>query len=546
MLENEGIRQLRVAAYARVSTDRDDQANSFESQVKYFNDWITRQEGWNMVNVYADEGITGTSTQKRERFNQMIQDALSGKIDVILTKEVSRFARNTLDSISYTRKLKEHGVVVVFMLDGIDTSQPDAELRLTIMAALAQDESRKTSERVKWGQKRRMEQGVVFGRDMLGYTVRNGRLVLEPEGAEIVRQIFHKYTIEGKGSYVIARELKEAGKKPMNPDGRIHYENDWSTTIILRILRNEKYVGDLCQKKTWTKNFLDHKKRYNRGNEDTVYIKNHHPEIAIISRELWDATQAELKRRTLTKEQKSKYSNRYWCSGKIWCGVCGERFVSKRKPLKDGTTHISWRCFNHTKATAFKSADCDNNNYVNEKTLLSIMSYIMKFLVSEKEQIKQELLSGIEALGIENTSAPTETTRLQITQIESRKSKLMDGLLDDLISKTEFTLKKSELDIKLNALKDHLDCVESEIQTKQQEIERINRISEKISEILDFDFKEGSRILNSITSKIVVYQDKRVKVHVVGIPCSFTVTYETSGRSETYKTAITHFDINRQ
>lgn len=546
MLENGGIKLLRIAAYARVSTDRDDQANSFESQVKYFDDWITRQKGWNLVNVYADEGITGTSTQRREQFNQMIQDALSGKIDVILTKEVSRFARNTLDSISYTRKLKEHGVVVVFMLDGIDTSQPDAELRLTIMAALAQEESRKTSERVKWGQKRRMEQGIVFGRDMLGYTVQNGRLDLEPEGAKIVRQIFHKYTIEGKGSYVIARELKEAGIKPMNPDGRIHYENDWSTTIILRILRNEKYVGDLCQKKTWTRNFLDHKKRYNRGNEETVYIKNHHPEIAIISRELWDATQAELKRRTLTKKQKAKHSNRHWCSGKIWCGVCGERFVSKRKPLKDGTTHISWRCINHTKAAAFKSAECDNNNYVNEKTLLSIMSYIVEFLVSNKAQLKQELLAEIKALQIEHTSAPIEVTRVQIHQIEFRKSKLMDSLLDGLISKAEFTLKKSELDAKLNVLKDHLGCAESELQTKQQELGKINRISEKISSLLDFDFKEESRILYFITSKIVVYQDKRIEVHMVGIPYRFIVTYETSGRSETYKTTITRFDINRQ
>ena len=332
----------------------------------------------------------------------------------------------------------------------------------------------------------------------------------------------------------------------MNPDGRIHYENGWSTTIILRILRNEKYVGDLCQKKTWTKNFLDHKKRYNRGNEDTVYIKNHHPEIAIISRELWDATQIELKRRALTKEQKSKYSNRHWCSGKIWCGVCGERFVSKRKPLKGGTTHMSWRCFNHTRAAAFRSAECGNDNYVNEKTLLSIMGYIMRFLVSNKEQLKQELLSEIEALGFEHTSAPAETAKSQITQIESRKSKLMDSLLDGLISKTEFTVKKSELDAKLNALKDHLDCVRSDIEIEQQETDKINRISEKIDEILDSDLNEYSRILNSITSKIVVYPDKRVQVYIVGIPCSFIVTYETSGRAETYKTVITGFDINRQ
>jgi len=170
----------------------------------------------------------------------------------------------------------------------------------------------------------------------------------------------------------------------------------------------------------------------------------------------------------------------------------------------------------------------------------------MRFLVSNKEQLKQELLSEIEALGFEHTSAPAETAKSQITQIESRKSKLMDSLLDGLISKTEFTVKKSELDAKLNALKDHLDCVRSDIEIEQQETDKINRISEKIDEILDSDLNEDSRILNSITSKIVVYPDKRVQVYIVGIPCSFIVTYETSGRAETYKTVITGFDINRQ
>lgn len=547
MPENDAGKRLRAAAYARVSTDGDDQANSFENQVNYFRDWITRQEGWDLVQVYADEGVTGTSTQKREQFNQMIQAALSGKIDVILTKEVSRFARNTLDSISYTRMLAERGVMVVFILDGIDTSQPDAELRLTIMAALAQEESRKTSERVKWGQRRRMEQGVVFGRDMLGYRVRNGRLEMEPEGAQIVRQIFHKYTIEGKGSHVIARELKEAGVKPMDPDGRHRYENGWSSTVILRILRNEKYVGDLCQKKTWTKSFLDHKKRYNRGDEETIYIKDHHPQIAIVNRELWDATQTELKRRSMAGKQGAKHSNRRWCSGKIRCGVCGEHFVSRRRTLGDGTEHISWRCLNHARAAASRSAECGNSSYVNERVLLLVMSRVMEFLAANavnREALKRELLSEIAA------SAPTapnftEAARSRIAQLEARRGRLVDGLLDGLIGQEEFASRKSELDARLNGLKAHLECEEAELRAKKREDGRSRNLSEKINEILAFDFRGNSHVLSSILSEIIIYGDRHIEVHIAGIPYLFLVTYETGGKARSYKVNITRFDIKR-
>ena len=162
------MRKLKVAAYARVSTDKDDQANSLANQRQYFTDFINSHKDWKLVAVYYDEGISGTQTKKRSGFNSMIQDAMNGDIDFILTKEVARFARNTVDTLSYTRKLKEVGVGVLFTIDNIDTRDRDGELRLTIMASMAQEESRKTSERVKWGQKRRMEQGVVFGRDLLG------------------------------------------------------------------------------------------------------------------------------------------------------------------------------------------------------------------------------------------------------------------------------------------------------------------------------------------------------------------------------------------
>ena len=219
---------LRVSAYARVSTDKEDQTNSLASQKNYFAEYITRHKNWKLNKVYYDEGISGTQTKKRMGFQEMIQDAMNGEMDLILTKEVSRFSRNTVDTLSYTRQLKDAGVGVLFTIDNIDTRDLDGELRLTIMASIAQEESRKTSERVKWGQKRSMEQGVVFGRDLLGYTVKNGVLSINDEEASIVRTIFHKYTNEGKGTYIIARELLEEGIHPK----RVKI---WSNTAILRV-----------------------------------------------------------------------------------------------------------------------------------------------------------------------------------------------------------------------------------------------------------------------------------------------------------------------
>ena len=178
---------IKVAAYCRVSTDKDDQANSFESQQRYFREYIDRQPDWELVDVYADEGITGTSTKKRTAFNRMINDAYQGKIQIIVTKEISRFSRNIVDTLTYTREQKQLGVGVRFIIDGIDTMDPESEMLLGIMSAIAQEESRKTSSRVKWGQTRQMERGVVFGPSLLGYDVKGGQLTVNPEGAELVR-----------------------------------------------------------------------------------------------------------------------------------------------------------------------------------------------------------------------------------------------------------------------------------------------------------------------------------------------------------------------
>ena len=202
---------IQVASYCRVSTDKDDQANSFESQQRYFREYIQRHPDWTLYKVYADEGITGTSTKKRTQFNRMINDACEGKFALIVTKEVSRFSRNILDTISYTRELRAMGVAVEFVMDGINTMNPEAELHLSIMASLAQEESRKTSSRVVWGQTRQMERGIVFGQSMLGYDVKDGKISVNPEGAELVKLIFHKYAIEQVGTTEIARFLTKKG-----------------------------------------------------------------------------------------------------------------------------------------------------------------------------------------------------------------------------------------------------------------------------------------------------------------------------------------------
>ena len=540
---NDGtVRELRVAAYARVSTDKDDQANSFESQVKYFTEFIEKQENWQLVKVYSDDAITGTSTHKRDGFNVMIDDVMSGKIDFIITKEVSRFARNTVDTLQVTRNLKEIGVGVYFMLDNINTLDEDGELRLTLMASLAQEESRKTSERVKWGQKRQMEKGVVFGRNLLGYKVKEGKLYLVEEEAEIVKLIFHKYLNEGKGTHIIARELKEEGIKPYDPDGRAKYKNDWSNTQILRVLRNEKYVGDLCQKKTYTKNFLDHKKRYNRGAEEKIYLTDHHPDIAIISRDMWDATQKELERRSTTAEQKSKHSNRYWASGKIYCGACGERFVNKIKKTSVGTSR-AWNCMNHIKPHAFREVECSMSEWASDRSLKNIVLYILNLLVDNKEELKQEILKEIADLSIEDKTKSIDNLQRKIDKLEKSKLKLIDIRLADEIKQADFLIKQKEIEDDILKLYEELDKVKELENIKQKQQDRMNSIIAEIDRALTLKDEDLDHLLGTVTQSITVYENHTVVVRLKDIPFNFRVAYKSTGKLDTYRTEILSLEV---
>ena len=224
-----------------------------------------------------------------------MEDARRGEFQLLLTKEVSRFSRNILDTIAYTRELRELGVGVRFLSDGIDTRDPDAELRLSILGSIAQEESRRTSSRVKWGQQRRMEQGVVFGRSLLGYRVKNGGMTVNPQEAEIVRRIFTACALEDKSAGIIARELEAAGVRTSRGSPR------WTASHVVKILRNEKYMGDLVQKKSITPDYLTHAKKYNHGEEELVVLRDHHEPI--VERALWSAAQEALTRRARRKRR---------------------------------------------------------------------------------------------------------------------------------------------------------------------------------------------------------------------------------------------------
>ena len=407
---------IKAAAYCRVSTDRDDQVNSFESQQRYFREYIDRRAEWELYQVYADEGISGTSTKKRAAFNRMIADARLGKFQLILTKEVSRFSRNILDTISYTRELKALGVGVVFLNDGINSLEPDAELRLSIMGSIAQEESRKISSRVKWGQARRMEQGVVFGRSLLGYDVKDGKMTVNPEGAEIVRQIFHKYGVEKKGTSVIARELREGGYRTLSGNPK------WSNTYIIKVLKNEKYVGDLVQKKTITPDYLSHAKKYNHGEEELISIRGHHEPI--ISRELWDAVQEEIKKRNRNGECGGGHSARYVFSGKIRCGECGAGFVSRIKKRKDGTGYRRWGCFTaaaegkrHEDAQG-NAVGCDIGKLLRDEMAMEILRQALASLRMDLDGIIQNVTDIVveSARAMGETVCETEVLRKKIRE----------------------------------------------------------------------------------------------------------------------------------
>lgn len=517
---------IKVASYCRVSTDKDDQANSFESQQRYFRAYIDRQPEWELYQIYADEGITGTSTKKRAAFNQMIADARMGKFERILTKEVSRFSRNILDTIAYTRELKALGVGVLFLNDGISTLEPDAELRLSIMGSIAQEESRKTSSRVKWGQTRRMEQGVVFGRSLLGYDVKDGRLTVNPEGAELVRLIFHKYGVEKKGTTVIARELREAGYRTHRGGIR------WNGSCIVKLLKNEKYVGDLIQKKTITPDYLTHAKKANHGEEELVIIRDHHPPI--IDRELWDVVQEELKKRNRNGALGAGHSNRYIFSGKIKCGECGASFVSRQRKRKDGSLSRRWSCYSAVNEGGIhvdpqgNRVGCDVRMALRDEVAMDMLRQALRTLRLDSggliDSVTAIALEAIRA-GEQSGGERRESLELRLEQLNRKREAALDAFFSRDITREEMRRMTGRYDREAAELREQLAQARARSESSCEKAALRDDIRRRVAGLVNGE-GDSEIFCKTILDHMVVYRDQRVEVRLNLLPQTWCFVLE--------------------
>lgn len=543
-LKTEDDQPRNVCAYCRVSTDEFDQRNSLVAQKQFFQRYFHSHQNWNNVGIFADEGLSGTSLEKREQFNEMLALARYGGVEIILTKEVSRFSRNVKDLLNIIEELREKGVYIWFLSDDINTEQNDYRERITQIATNAEQESLRTSRRVRWGQQQRMEQGAVFGRkEMYGYNIVRDeygihRFDIIEEEAEIVRQIF-RWFAAGDGTYTIAKRLQQMGVQTKR------YKNGWSNTVILRLLRNEKYVGDLSQGKTYTPDPLTHKKKYNRGESISYYITDHHPEAAIISRELWNSVQQRLKENEPSDEVKAKHSNRYWTSGKIFCGCCGGKYVSMRKKQQN-IPYKAWVCYENNQRGLPRQITNDKGETisvgctgkrVNERVLATALhDIITQLIIPHKQEICDTLLAEYKAL-----TRPKDN-RAKITAAEKKLAKKRE----DIVSLTdkyvrgivpEFAYAATSI-----AYQDEIKALENTIAQLKQEgtsaakeagvySDYIAQI-ERIVAMSDEDINEG--LYERVTKKIIVHPEQVLEIHLTFITKPILLRYTTKGRGESY------------
>jgi len=425
MTKTNTIPKKRVCAYCRVSTDQEEQQTSYELQVEHYTDFIQKNELWEFCGVYADEGISGTSIKNRTDFLRMIDDCKAGKIDFIITKSISRFARNTLDCLSYVRLLKglSSPVGIYFEKENLDTLDSKSELLLTILSSLAQDESRSISENVRWALQKRYQQGKAFcpTTNFLGYdSDSSGNMVINEEQAETVRWIFQK-CLEGYGTGLIAKRLTADGVKTGTGN------TQWVGNSVYRILRNEKYSGDVLLQKRVTVDFLTHKREPNRGQQPQYFIQDHHP--AIISRDDWNAVQAELDRRANMNQRNKKgkpqrHSNRSIFSNIFYCGTCGEPLVRRTFTStynKDKYLYPAWKC--RVADGRIKDKECHAKSYREES-----MEHAFMVMLLEMKNDKESWLNETEAAIADKDCDEWEKERMEFlqTEIESVNERLSE------------------------------------------------------------------------------------------------------------------------
>ena len=489
---------LRVTFYARVSTDQDEQINSLENQVQYYTELIQSKPNWKFVPGYVDEGISGGSTKKRDNFNRMIRDAKAGMFDFIITKEISRFSRSTLDSIKYTQELLDYNVGVFFQNDNINTLDTDSEFRLVIMAGVAQDEIRKLSERLKFGFRQAIKNGHVLGNDKLyGYDKKDCVLTVNEEEAEIIRIIFDLYGNQRLGTRTISKRLMELGYT--SREG-----NAFNTLTIRHILENPKYKGWYCGNKSQS---VDYRTKRNVLLDESEWVTYPDPSIpAIVSEELWNRANALYKRRR--EEMKShssgvSFHNRYPYSAKIYCEEHGTTFHRQVIQTKKGQQEI-WQCKvyrSHGRAACsapqIRSSDLD-----------VILSDIFKELVRDKEKIIDSLVTVL-------TNIPKEVDygnlRCQVENemddLERKKNRLLDLSIAGALTVEEFKERNDAFNAQILACQGKLTAIRQEEESRSSEELDIPAIRRALDQALSFTQDLDTALVATILDRVVVKRE---------------------------------------
>lgn len=457
---------LRVAYYARVSTDKDDQLNSLENQQKYFEEMIGENKNWIFCGGFIDEGISGTAVKNREQFLSMIESATLGKIDLILTKEISRFSRNTVDSIKYTEYLLKHGVIVYFLSDNLNTIQEDSEFRLTIMSSLAQDEVRKLSERVKFGINRMIKDKKLIGGNLTGYYKKDGKYEINPKEAPIITYLFETYATGKVGLKKIGEDLAKMGY--LNSKGE-----PYSQTSLAKFLTNPRYKGYYTARLTEVEDYKTHKKRKVPKEKQIIEKDDRIP--AIVSEELWDKANAlhekrkALSARHVMNSEKSLEYSKYTCL--LHCKDCGSVFI--RCAGSNRANNPTWSCRKYkVDGVSACSSPIIKESYL-DKVFVSIFS---DFISNKKVYLDQILKEYKVIIESQSSSVNIDEIKNQIAQIDKQKDKLLDLSLKGIINDSEFKTRNDKFNLEIHTLQKQIDNLENE----NLELERINQKIEEL------------------------------------------------------------------
>ena len=499
--------KLKVCFYARVSTDKDEQLHSLSAQVSFFNDYISKVPNWHFIGSYIDEGISGTQVKKREEFLRMIEDAKKHKFDLILTKEISRFSRSTLDSIKYTQELLQNGVGVYFLNDNINTILPDSELRLTMMSSIAQDEVRRLSERVSFGMRRSIDSGVVLGcSNIYGYVKDKGKLVIDEKQAEMIKIIYDRYANTTDGLSKVSRYLYSLGYK--SKTGK-----RLDTTILTRIIENPKYKGYYCGHKTKVLDYRTKKKK-KLSESDWIIYKDTENVPPIVSEELWERANKKLKQRQESfasrAVNKAVFQNRYTYSGKIYCG--NHNLTYHRSSAGKRKNNPVWECQVYRK----ESLKGCSNPRVFEFELDTLFKDMFNKLLKRKNYIFDEIVSVCENyLESHNNDSEIKKIESKILLLNNKKDKLLELVMEEYLEKADYKKQVDLLNEEINFYQNKLNELKIDKKDKNYIKNKINEIKKALDNCLTDD-KCYSDVFNELIDKIIVnkIEDKKIKLDI--------------------------------